>query len=80
MLFRSRRKGKIYLSEFRVTKNSKESEKAFLSEQCKEIKGKNRMGNIRDILKKIRDTKGISCKYGHNKGQKWYGSSRGRRY
>ena len=30
------------------------------------------MGNIRDILKKIRDTKGISCKYGHNKGQKWY--------
>ena len=54
--------------------------KAFLSDQCKEIKGKNRMGNIRDILKRIRDTKGISCKYGHNKGQKWYGSSRGKRY
>ena len=77
---RQRRKGKLYLSEFRVTRNSKESEKAFLSEQCKEIKEKNRMGNISDIPKKIRDTKGISCKYGHNKGQRWSRSSRGRRY
>ena len=32
---------------------------AFLSEQCKEIKGKNRMGKTRDVFKKIRDTKGI---------------------
>ena len=31
--------------------------KAFLSEQCKEIEEKNRMGKTRD-LKKIRDTKG----------------------
>ena len=35
--------------------------KAFLSDQCKEIykkKKKNRLGKIRDLCKKIRDTKG----------------------
>ena len=32
--------------------------KAFLSDQCKEIEEKNRMGNTRDLFKKIRDTKG----------------------
>ena len=33
-------------------------DKAFLSEQCEEIEEKNRMGKIRDLFKKIRDTKG----------------------
>ena len=33
--------------------------KAFLSDQCKEIGEKNRMGKTRDLFKKIRDTKGI---------------------
>ena len=33
--------------------------KAFLSDQCKEIEGNNRMGKTRDLFKKIRDTKGI---------------------
>ena len=32
--------------------------KAFLSDQCKEIEENNRMGKIRDLFKKIRDTKG----------------------
>ena len=32
--------------------------KAFLSDQCKEIEENNRMGKTRDILKKIRDTRG----------------------
>ena len=32
--------------------------KAFLSDQCKEIEENNRMGNTRDVFKKIRDTKG----------------------
>ena len=40
-----------------IPKNSKERKKAFLSDQCKEIKENNRMGKTRD-LKKIRDTKG----------------------
>ena len=36
---------------------ARRDEKAFLSDQCKEIEG-NRMGKTRDLLKKIRDTKG----------------------
>ena len=40
----------------RITRRDK---KAFLSDQCKEIEGNNRMGKTRDLLKKIRDTKGI---------------------
>ena len=33
--------------------------KAFLNDQCKEIEEYNRMAKIRDLFKKIRDTKGI---------------------
>ena len=32
--------------------------KDFLSDQCKEIEESNRMGKIRDLFKKIRNTKG----------------------
>ena len=32
--------------------------KAFLSDQCREIEEKNRMGKTRDLLEKIRDIKG----------------------
>ena len=39
----------------RITRRDK---KAFLNEQGKEIEEKNRMGNTRDLFKKIRDTKG----------------------
>ena len=34
------------------------AEKDFLSDQCKEIEGNNRMGETRGLFKKIRDTKG----------------------
>ena len=37
---------------------ARRDKKAFLSDQCKEIEGKNRMGKARDLFKKIRDTKG----------------------
>ena len=37
---------------------ARRDKKAFLSDQRKEIEGKNRMGKIRDLFKKIRDTKG----------------------
>ena len=33
-------------------------DKAFLSDQCKEIEENNRIGKTRDLFKKIRDTKG----------------------
>ena len=52
------RKGKIYPFEHRVPKNSKEDNKAFLSNQYKEIEENNRMGKTRDLFKIIRDTKG----------------------
>ena len=35
------------------------------------------MGKTRDLFKKIKRNQGnISCKDGHNKEQKWYGSNR----
>ena len=37
---------------------ARRDKKAFLSDQCKEIEGKNRMEKTRDLFKKIRDTKG----------------------
>ena len=39
----------------RIARRDKE---AFLSEQCKEREENNKMGNTRDLLKKIRNTKG----------------------
>ena len=38
---------------------ARQDEKAFLSEQCKEIEENNRMGKTRDLIKKIRYTKEI---------------------
>ena len=40
------------------SKEWQRDKKAFLSDQCKEIEENNRMGKIRDLFKKIRDTKG----------------------
>ena len=52
-----RKKGHTHLNaEFqRIAKRDK---KAFLSDPRKEIEGNNRMGKTRDLVKKIRDTKG----------------------
>ena len=44
-------------AEFQRT--ARRDKKAFLSDQCKEIEEKNRMGKTRDLFMKIRDTKGI---------------------
>ena len=37
---------------------ARRDKKGFLSDQCKEIEENNRMGKTRDLVKKIRDTKG----------------------
>ena len=42
-------------AEFQIARRD---EKAFLSDQCKEIDENNRMGKTRELFKKIRDTKG----------------------
>ena len=43
-------------AEFHII--ARRDKKAFLSDQCKEIEENNRMGETRDLFKKIRDTKG----------------------
>ena len=53
---------------------ARRNKKSFLGDQCKEIEENNRMGKTRDLFKKVRDTKEF------DKGQKWYGPNRGRRY
>ena len=37
---------------------ARRDQKAFLSDQCKEIEGNSRMGKAKDLFRKIRDTKG----------------------
>ena len=39
-------------------RTARRDKKAFLSDQCKEIEENSRMGKMRDLFKKIRDTKG----------------------
>ena len=38
---------------------AKRDKKAFFSDQCKEMEENNRMGKTRDLVKKIRDIKGV---------------------
>ena len=51
-------KGEKETSEWRVLKDARRAKKIFLSHPCKEIEENNRMGKIRDLSKKMRDTKG----------------------
>ena len=63
---------------YRIARRDK---KAFFSNQCKEIKEKNRMGKTRDLFKKIRDTKGtLYAKVGTIKDRNGNGPNRSRRY
>ena len=60
---------------------ARRDKKAFLRDQCKEIEENDRMGKTRDLVKKIRDTKGtFHAKMGTIKGQKWYGPNRSRTF
>ena len=51
-------KGKLFLFECRVPKNSRRDKKAFLRNQCKEIEENKGMEKTRVLFKKIRDIKG----------------------
>ena len=56
-------------------------DKVFLSDQCKEIEENNRMGKTRDLFsRKLEILREHFMQNGHNKGQKWYGPNRSRRY
>ena len=54
--------------------------KAFLSDQCKEVEEKTEWERLEISSRKLEIPGNISCKDGHNKGQKWYGPNRSRRY
>ena len=55
---RKKRKGKIYPFSAELQRTARKDKKAFLSDQCKEIWGEKRLGKTRDLLKKMRHTKG----------------------
>ena len=57
---------------------ARRDKKAFRSNQCKEIEENNTMG--RSLQENESHQGNISCKGGHNKGQKRYGPNRSRRY
>ena len=62
---------------------ARRDKKACFSDQCKEIEENNRMGKTRDLFKtEILNgmNLSISCKDGLDKGQKWSGPNRSRRY
>ena len=59
---------------------ARRDKKAFFLDQCKEIEENNRMGKTRDLQENKRYQGTISCKYGLDKGQKWYGPNRSRSY
>ena len=54
---KQRRKGKIKALNAEFQRIARRDKKAFLSDHCKEIEEKNRMGKTRDLFKKIRDPK-----------------------
>ena len=47
-----------YLNADAFQRIARRDKKALLSDQCKEIEEKNRMGKTRDLVKKLRATKG----------------------
>ena len=51
-------KGKISQLNAEFQRLGRRNKKAFLNEQCREIKENNRMGKTRDIFKKLGDIKG----------------------
>ena len=55
---KQRRKGRSIPLNVEFRRIPRRDKKALLSNQCKEIEENNRMGKTRDLLKKIRDTKG----------------------
>ena len=55
---KQRRKERYKYLNAEFQRVARRDKKAFFSNQCKEIEENNRMGKIRDLFKKIRDTKG----------------------
>ena len=58
---------------------ARKNKKAFLSDQCKEIEGNNRMGKTRYLFKKIREIPKKHFMQRWAQYGKWYGPNRSRR-
>ena len=58
---------------------ARREKKAFLSAQCKGVEENYSMGKLRDLFKRIGDTKGTFMKDELTRGQKLYGPNKSRR-
>ena len=65
-------------AEFQRT--ARRDKRAFLSDQCKEIEENYRMERLEISSRKLEIPREHFMQNGHNKGQKWYGPNRSRRY
>ena len=59
---------------------ARRDKKAFLSDQCKEIEERIEWERLEISSRKLEIPRDISYKDEHNKGEKWYGPNRSRRY
>ena len=59
---------------------ARRDKKTFLSDQCKETEENIRMGKTRNLLRKLEIPREHFMQDGLDKGQKWYGPNRSRRY
>ena len=56
---KAKEKGKdVPITNTDLQRRARRGKKDFINEQCKEIEENNRMGKTRDLVKKMRDTKG----------------------
>ena len=76
----ARKKGKDTQLNAELQRIARRDKKAFLSNQCKEVEENNRTERLEISSKNWRYQENISCKDGHNKGEKWYGPKKSRRY
>ena len=59
---------------------ARRDKKAFLSDQCKEIEETTKCERLEISSRKLEIPREYLCKDGLDKGQKWYGPNRSRRY
>ena len=59
-----------------IQRIARRDNKAFLSDQCKEIEENNKRERLEISSRKLEIPRNISCKDGLDKGQKWYGPNR----
>ena len=61
-------------------KTARRNKKAFLSDQCNETEETTEWERLEIISRKLEIPREIFMQDGLNKGQKWYGPNRSRRY